>query len=291
MKKMRQKIFLNGAMVNAEEALLSVQDHGFLYGNGLFETMRAYHGQIFRCQTHIKRLLEGVKILGWNHPPSEAELMHAVDLCLKANGLLEASVRLTVSRGSGGTRPDHDCSRPGIVVFAGPYQAPEAAEYQTGWSVVTASIRRNPTSPVCRIKSANYLDSLLARAEAHAKGAKEALLLNTNGMVAEGTIANYFFILQDKLVTPDIQSGLLPGITRATVLSLADQLGMPVEIRFVYPDEIIQAQEVFITNSLLEIMPVNRIDGRRVGSGFCGPVTDFLIEQYKVLVRKECSIS
>lgn len=284
-------MYINGQLVAADQAQISAYDHGFLYGNGLFETMRAYAGKVFRCHDHIKRIIRGAEILGWHYSFSVDELIQAVYSTLAVNAFTEASIRLTVSRGVGIARPDAPCSRPTIAVYAAPYQAPAAAEYQTGWPAATASIRRNQTSPVCGVKSANYLDNLLARSEVKLKGAKEALLLNTDGLIAEGTIANYFFVINGNLVTPHVESGLLPGITRAVVLELATKIPIVSEVRAVYPEEIRMASEVFITNSLLEIMPVNRLDDAVVGNGHCGPVTQLLINQYKELVHAESNIS
>lgn len=283
--------YINGQFVVPDQAKLSAYDHGFLYGNGLFETMRAYEGKVFRLHDHIKRIIRSTEILDWRYSFAADELIQAVYSTLAVNDLSEASIRLTLSRGAGYARPDAFCSQPTIAVYAAPYQAPAALEYHTGWPVATASIRRNQTSPACRIKSANYLDNLLARSEVKLKGAKEALLLNSDGMIAEGTIANFFFVINGKLVTPHVASGLLPGITRAVVLELAAKMPIVSEIRAVYPEELWMASEVFITNSLLEIMPVNRLDDKVIGNGQCGPVTQRIINQYKALVRAESNFS
>jgi branched-chain amino acid aminotransferase len=285
------KMYINGQLVAADQAQISAYDHGFLYGNGLFETMRAYEGKVFRLHDHIKRIIRSSEILDWRYSFAADELIQAVYSTLAVNDLSEASIRLTLSRGAGNARPDASCSQPTIAVYAAPYQAPAALEYHTGWPAATASIRRNQTSPTCWIKSANYLDNLLARSEVKLKGAKEALLLNSDGMIAEGTIANCFFVINDKLVTPHVESGLLPGITRAVVLELAAKMPIVSEVRAVYPEELWMASEVFITNSLLEIMPVNRLDDRVIGNGQCGPVTQRFINQYKALVRAESNFS
>ncbi|GBG56499.1 branched chain amino acid aminotransferase [Sporomusaceae bacterium FL31] len=288
---MQSKMYINGQFIAADQAKISAYDHGFLYGNGLFETMRAYAGRVFRCHDHIGRIIQSADFLGWDYSFSADELIQAVYSTLKVNDLTDASIRLTISRGTGLARPDAVCSQPTLAVYAAPYQAPSADEYQTGWPAATASIRRNQTSPVCGIKSANYLDNLLARSEVKLKGAKEALLLNTDGLIAEGTIANYFFVMNGKLVTPHAESGLLPGITRAVVLELAAKIPIVSEVRAIYPEEIKVASEMFITNSLLEIMPVNRLDDTVVGNGQCGPVTQLLINQYKELVHAESNFS
>jgi branched-chain amino acid aminotransferase group I len=277
-------IYLNGKLVAAHEACLSPYDHGFLYGHGLFETMRAYRGKVFYLQAHLERLAHSMSLLHWPALPDDGKLEQAVDAVLAANQLLDASVRLTVSRGVGGTRPQPStCGSPTVILFAGPFVTLSPESYEQGWSLATVSIRRNLTSPLCSVKSANYLDSVLARAEAQQLGAEEALLLNTDDMVAEGTMSNLFFVIQGKLVTPDRASGLLPGITRSVVLRLAEATGMAVEERSITPEEVALASEIFLTSSLLEIMPVTKLDRRWVNNGKPGPVTRQLSTAYKQL--------
>lgn len=282
-------IYLNGKLVLGNEAVISPYDHGFLYGHGLFETMRVYNGRVFCLHEHLKRLEDGGKVLGWPECFDADYLSAAIYQTLEKNKLKNASIRLTVSRGIGTSRPDPStCSQMTVVIFASPLNPLSSEAYEQGWSVVTATIRRNLTSPLCGLKVANYLDNILAKAEVSQQGSSEALLLNTKGSIAEGTMCNMFFVIEDRLITPDTTSGLLAGITRATVLRLADQVGIRIEERQLYPEELLGIQEMFITSSLLEIMPVTMLDERMVNGGRLGSMTHFLQMEYKKFVRSNC---
>ena len=286
---MRNWIYLNGKLVRGDEAKISPYDHGFLYGHGLFETMRVYNGKVFCRDEHLKRLEEGGQVLGW--PPwFDAErLSSAIDQTLEKNGLQDASVRLTVSRGAGASHPDPStCEKMTIVIFASAIQPHSDEAYEQGWHLVTARIQRNLTSPLCMIKGANYLENILAKAEALKKGGNEALLLNTRGSIAEGTMCNVFFVAEGRLITPDKASGLLPGVTRAAVLQLARQTGMIVEERQVDPNELLSITEMFITSSLMEIMPVTMLDQRTIHNGHPGKITRLLHTEYEKMVKSCC---
>jgi branched-chain amino acid aminotransferase len=281
-------IYLNGNLLLGNEALISPYDHGFLYGHGLFETMRAYNGRVFCLDEHLKRLEDGSKLLGWPEWFDADSLSDAIYQTLEKNELKDASIRLTVSRGIGASRPDPStCKQMTVAIFASPFQPLSNEAYEQGWNLVTATIRRNLTSPLCGLKAANYLDNILAKAEAVKQGANEALLLNTKGSIAEGTMCNIFFVKESQLITPDTSSGLLAGITRSTVLRLADQLGIRLEERQVYPEELLEIQEMFITSSLLEIMPVTRLDKRMIHAGRIGHLTQLLQAEYKKYVFKQ----
>ncbi len=278
---MEQIIYMNGKLIAAQTGCLSLYDHGFLYGHGLFETMRAYQGNVFRLEAHLNRLARSMSVLGWPCVSMD-ELRKAVYSTIRANQLSDASIRLTLSRGIGLARPDATtCGSPTMIVFATPYVALSPKSYDAGWSLATVHIRRNLTSPLCSIKSANYLDNLLAKAEAQKQGGREALLLNTAGYVAEGTMCNLFFVIDGKLITPDIASGLLAGITRQVILELALQQGLLIEERPVLPDEITMASEAFLTSSLVELMPVTLLDGSAIGDGRPGIITKRLSAAYQ----------
>jgi len=282
-------IYLNSKLVLANEAVISPYDHGFLYGHGLFETMRVYNGRVFCMDEHLKRLEDGSRVLGWPEWFDGGHLSSAIYQTLEKNKLKDASVRLTISRGIGASRPDPStCSQLTVLVFAAPIQPFGNEVYEQGWSLVTANIRRNLTSPLCTIKVANYLDNIVAKAEARQQGGNDALLLNTNGSIAEGTMCNVFFVTAGRLITPDKSSGVLPGITRTVVLQLAHQAGISIEERQVYPDELLGISEMFMTSSLLEIMPVTMLDQRLVNDGHPGKMTQFLQIEYKKLVRNSC---
>lgn len=283
-------IYLNNQLALENEAKISPFDHGFLYGHGLFETMRVYHGKVFCLDEHLKRLHDGSKVLEWPEWFDAEVLSTGIYQTLEKNQLQEASVRLTVSRGIGASRPDPStCSQMTVAVFAHLIHPLSAEVYEQGWSLAQATIRRNLTSPLCGLKVANYLDHILARAEARQKGASEALLLNTDGNVAEGTMCNVFFVLDHLLVTPDEKSGLLPGITRSLVLKIARDIGIKVEERQVHPDELLRVSEMFITSSLLEIMPVTILDQRIIKDGRPGPITKKIQKEYKLKVERSWS--
>lgn len=275
--------------MRGDEAGISPYDHGFLYGHGLFETMRAYNGRVFGLDEHLKRLEDGGRVLGWPEWLDKNYLSSAIDLTLEKNGIKDASVRLTISRGIGASHPDPStCKQMTVVIFASPIQPLGDEIYEQGWHLVTARIRRNLTSPLCSIKGANYLDNILAKAEAQQKGGNEALFLNTQDMVAEGTMCNIFCAAGDRLITPNRNSGLLPGITRAAVLQLARQAGMTVEERQVYSKELLGMSEIFVTSSLLELMPVTMLDQVIVSDGRPGKMTRLLQKDYKKMVKSCC---
>lgn len=278
-------IYFNGQIVSAGEGLVSPLDHSFLYGHGLFETMRAYNGRIFRLTEHLERLEAGARYLQWPQLPERAELSDAIAAVLEQNQLRDASVRLTLSRGTGTPRPDPgSCGLPTVTIFASPLPPPLPPE---GWRIATVTLRRNLFSPLVSIKSANYLDNMLAKAEAKALGAQEALLLNTDGFVAEGSMSNIFFVTSGRLVTPDENSGILPGVTRRTIIELAQAAGIPLEIRQVRPEELAGADEIFLTSSVMEIIPVTVFDSRGVGNEAApGAVTAVLARLYRDFVKE-----
>lgn len=280
-------IYLNNQLVRESEAAISPFDHGFLYGHSLFETMRVYHGKVFCLAEHLKRIHDSSQVLGWPEWFDAEALSVAIYQTLEKNKLQEASIRLTVSRGVGESRPDSStCGPMTVAIFASSIRPFSTEIYEQGWSLAQTSIRRNLTSPLCGLKVGNYLDNILAKSEARKKGANEALLLNTKGKVAEGTMCNVFFVADGRLITPDEGSGLLPGITRALVLQIARQTGIKVEERQVDPSELLGISEMFITSSLLEIMPITLLDQRIVQDGRPGTITDFLQKEYQRKIER-----
>ncbi|MCK5430302.1 MAG: aminotransferase class IV, partial [Anaerolineales bacterium] len=202
-----------------------------------------------------------------------------------------ARIRLTVSLGEGEASPDPStCKNPTVFITASSYMPLPAAAYQKGYRAVVSQIRHNSTSPLAQIKSANYLDMILARSVAKNAGVDEALLLNEQGYVAEGSTSNVFIVSAGKVVTPSLDSGILQGVTREAVLECASSLVIKVEERPVKPEELYQADEAFISNSLIEIMPLVEVDGRRIGSGTVGSITSKLVSEYKALLKKELDL-
>ncbi|MFC1999039.1 aminotransferase class IV [Chloroflexota bacterium] len=286
---MEQIVYLNGSLVSRNEAKISSFDFGFLYGYALFESMRAYSGRVFRLDRHLDRLKRSAEAIGLNLP--DVDLGKAVYDTLEANGLTDARIRLTVSLGEGEATPDPSmCKNPTVFITASSYVPMSDAVYQKGYSAIVSQIRRNSTSPLSQVKSANYLDMILAKAQVKDGGADEAILLNEKGYVAEGSTSNVFIVSSGKLITPSVDSGILPGVTREVVLELASSFGIGAEERPVEPEELYQADGAFLTNSIMEIMPLVEVDGKRVGSGLVGLVTGKLISEYKAFARKELDL-
>lgn len=280
---MSEIVYLNGSLIPRSQARISALDYGFLYGFGLFETMRAYEGQVFRLDRHLNRLVHSAEVLGL--PIGVTDLKSAVMATIQANQLGDARVRITISIGEGGIVPDPStCDKPTVLILAGHYQPYPQQVYEKGFRAIVSSIRRNSQSPLSRLKSANYLESILARQEARAAGIDEALCLNEKGLLAEASMSNIFLVTNSILRTPGQDSGILPGITRETILELASPLGINTVEHDIRLDELFQAQEAFLTNSLMEIMPLTEIDGKPIGPGRPGPLTKRLAMAYKKLV-------
>ena len=286
---MEQIVYLNGSLVPRSQAKISPFDFGFLYGHALFESMRSYGGRVFRLNRHLDRLRQSSEVLGLKLPDIDFE--KAVYDTLKVNSLTDARIRLTVSLGEGEATPDPStCKNPTVFITASSYVSMSDAVYQKGYRAVVSNIRRNSTSPLSRVKSANYLDMILARSQVKDVGVDEALLLNEKGHVAEGSTSNVFIVIAGKLIAPSLDSGILLGVTREVVLELASQIGIVFEERSVEPNELYQADEAFVSNSVAEIMPLVEVDGKRIGPGNVGPVTSKLINEYKTLVKKELDL-
>ena len=282
-------VYLNGALFPRSQARISPFDHGFLYGYGLYETMRAYSGRFFRLEQHLARLAHSAEMLGLSSGLAQYDLEKAVYDTLAANGLQDARVRLTVSAGEGDMIPDpRTCVGPTVLVMAKALVPQPAEVYQRGFKAMISSIRQNSQSPLAQIKSANNLNNILAKSEARAAGFDDALFLNEQGFLAEASSSNIFIISQGILTTPSLESGALGGITRQVVLELAASLGIAVkEENALTVEALLQADEAFLTNSIIEIMPLTEVDGQPVGSGVPGRMTQRLMAAYKDLVAKE----
>lgn len=279
-------VYLNGALIPRSEAKISVMDYGFLFGYGLFETMRAYNGVVFRLDSHLARLAKSAERLEIRIDTTS--LKNAVMAPIQANKLKEARVRLTVSVGEGSLVPDvRTCINPTILVMAAKYTPYPPEIYERGFSVIISSIHRNSQSPVSRMKTANYLESLLSRQEARTQGVDDALLLNEKGQLAEATTSNLFLVSRNILKTPRLESGILPGVTRGVILELASRLGIEALEADIQLEELMAAGEAFLTNSIIEVMPVTAISGKAIGSGRPGAITRQLMTAYKDLVLRE----
>jgi branched-chain amino acid aminotransferase len=275
-------IFLNDKFVRQEEAVVSVFDHGFLYGDGVYETIRSYGSRLFMCRQHVERLFRSAAAIGLSIPIHREHWPELLHESMARNDVgtsqRDAYLRVTVSRGVGGIGLDPSlCPSPTIVIMAQPLVAPAAALYATGVDVILAATRRNlPSALSPQIKSLNFLNNILAKREALAAGAFDSALLNWEGHLTECTISNLFFATDGHLRTPSLECGLLDGITRSIVLQLAKEQNITVaEGRFT-PEQLYQSDESFVTNTSMEIMPVTSVDQKPIGDGRPGPLTQTL---------------
>ena len=284
---MEELVYLNGRLIPSSEAKLSPFDYGFLLGYGLFETMRAYSGHIFRLEQHLERLLRSAQLLELKLQLDASALRKALYETLEANNLKDARLRLTVSGGVGEVVPDlSSCKSATVFIVSRRYTPYTAQVYQEGFKAVMSDIRRNSRSPAAKTKSLNYLDNLLARSEARRAGCDEAILLDEQGFLAEGSTSNIFLVCGGMLLTPGEDSGILPGVTRQVVLELAPTLGIKAAVRKIAPEELALADEAFLTNSIMEIMPLTRVGEQKIGSGKAGEVAQRLMRAYTELVRR-----
>jgi len=284
---MEEVIYLNGYIIPRSQARISPFDHGFLYGYGLFETMRAYDGCIFRLERHLARLRHGAEIIGLASKLASFDLEAACQEILSLNGLKEARLRLTITAGEGDMVPEPaTCAGITVLVMARNFVPLPLQKYEWGFKSVLSSLRRNSQSPLSRLKSTCYLENILARTEAKAAGADEAILLNERGYLVEGSTSNIFLVSQGVLITPSLGSGILVGITREAVLELARALAIKIEEREVELKELAEADEAFITNSILEIMPLTCFAGKTIGTGEPGQLTKTLMAAYRKLVAE-----
>jgi branched-chain amino acid aminotransferase len=275
------KIWIDGAIAEQGEAKVSVLDHGFLYGDGVFEGIRGYGGRIFRLEDHLRRLATGARVIGLEIPGGVDAVRRIVLATARAHGEPDAYIRLVVSRGVGELGVDPTtCSDPRIVCIAARVRIFPPEKLTEGLALVTSSWRRpGPDVLDPCVKSLNYLNNALAKLEARERGGEEALLLNARGTVAEASVANVFAVRDGRLATPPPTDGALPGITRLTVLELARELGVEAAECSLGRSDLLGADEVFLTGTGARIVPVASLDGRRIGS--CpGPLTKRLSEAF-----------
>src|SRR5882757_8499747 len=281
------KVFIDGKYHDEQDAKVSVFDHGLLYGDGVFEGIRAYNGRVFKLKEHIDRLFYSAKAILLEIPMSHAELMKATVATIRANKLRDCYVRLIVTRGVGtlGLNP-RSCKNPSVIIIAGKIQVYPPELYAKGMDIVTVPTVRNLHSAVNpAIKSLNYLNNILAKIEANNAGVEEAVMLNAEGFVAECTADNLFIIKNGEVFTPPNSAGALYGITRQTVIDLAQAGGLKVTEPNLTRYDLFNADECFLTGTGAEIMPVVKIDGRIIGTGRPGPLTRELVEKYHALTK------
>ena len=281
------KVFIDGKYYDERAAKISVFDHGLLYGDGVFEGIRAYHGRVFKLKEHIDRLFGSAKAILLEIPMSHAEIMRAtVETCRK-NNLRDGYIRLVVTRGVGtlGLNPKR-CKQPSIIIIADKIQLYPPEFYERGLDLVTVPTTRNLHSALNpAIKSLNYLNNILAKIEANNAGVEEAVMLNAEGFVAECSGDNLFIVKAGALATPPLSAGALYGITRQTVIELAAAASLKVSELNLTRYDLFNAHECFITGTAAEIVPVVKIDGRVIGDGRPGAITRRLEEDYHALTK------
>jgi len=272
---MKRVIYLNGDYVPGEEARISVFDHGFLYGDGVFEGMRAYDGRVFRLDEHLTRLYESAKSIMLEIPESFDELRAATLETIRQNGLRDAYLRLVVSRGTGDLGLDpRKCPKATTVIIASSIVLYPQELYEKGLSIITVATRRNvPDALDPKIKSLNYLNNVLVKIEANRAGVMEAVMLNAQGYVSEGTADNIFIVRRGKVLTPPGYVGALEGITRQVVMEVAEENGRQVLEQPFTRHDLYVAEECFLTGTAAEVIPVIEVDGRIIGKGTPGPLT------------------
>lgn len=281
-------VYLDGSYVPEEEAAVSVFDHGLLYGDGVFEGIRAYNGRIFRLAEHIDRLFDSAKAIDLTVPLSREEFAGVIRETLRKNGLTNAYIRPIVTRGAGTMGLDpQKCPKPTVICIAIEWGAMYGDLYEKGLTAVTVSVRRNAAESLPPgIKSLNYLNNILAKIEANCKGGDEAIMFDTNGYVSEGSGDNIFVVKDGVINTPPTLNNLR-GITRAAVIDLAEQQGIPVREQNLGYFDLYTADEVIVTGTAAEVAPITTIDGRSIGSGRPGPVTRQLMDGFRALTESE----
>jgi len=283
-------VWIDGSFVDQSEARISVFDHGLLYGDGCFEGIRIYNGRIFKLRTHLERLFASAESIRLE-PSYDIETIEQVTReVVERNGLMDGYIRIVITRGVGslGLHPFR-CERSSVIIIADVISLYPESMYTDGMSVIVAKRPRLPVACLDpRIKSLNYLNNILAKIEAIDAGVLEAIMLNTEGVVAEGTGDNIFIIKDGVILTPGTEAGMLHGITRQYVIdTVAPALGYTIEERSLQVEDVKGADEVFLTGTAAEIIGVSSIDGDQVGSGVVGPVTSALAAEFTRLVRKE----
>lgn len=280
-------IYLNGEFVPKEKAVVSVFDHGLLYGDGVFEGIRAYHGRVFKLGEHLDRLYDGARAICLKIPVGKDEMQEIVLETLRRNNLSDAYIRLVVTRGPGDLGLDpRKCPEAFVFCIAASIVLYPDELYEKGMSVISVSTRRNiPTACIPRVKSLNYLNNIYAKMEANLAGMPEAIMLNNEGYVAEATGDNIFIVKKGVLITPPSSAGILEGITRNAVMDIAREKGITVEEKMFTMYDVYTADEVFLTGTAAEVIPVINVDGRIIADGKPGKMTWELISAFHELTK------
>lgn len=283
------QVYVNGQYFPKEEAKISVFDHGFLYGDGVFEGIRAYGGKVFRLNEHIDRLYNGARGIMIDIPLKKEEMAEVVLETLRRNELKDAYIRLVISRGTGDLGLDpRKCKTPTIICITDKIVLYPEELYNKGMEIITAATRRNrPEGVNPQMKSLNYLNNIMAKLEANLVGAPEAMLLNNEDYVAECTGDNIFIVKDGVLITPPPYVGILVGITRNAIMELAEKIGIKVEEKVFTRYEVFTADECFLSGTAAEAVPVVKVDGRQIADGKPGPITNKILKEFKELIKTE----
>jgi branched-chain amino acid aminotransferase len=286
---MSLKVWIDGQLFDKEHAKISVFDHGLLYGDGVFEGIRAYHGKIFELDHHIERLWQSAKSIRLDIPYTRDQIVDAMKQVMQANSFVDCYFRVVVTRGPGDLGLDPRRSpKPTAFVIADKLNVYPAEMYEKGMAVITASTMRNhPNACPPRVKSLNYLNNVLAKIEANDAGVPEAIMLNHMGNVAECTADNIFIVRGGKVFTPGAAEGILEGVTRAVMIRLCGRLGIACTETTLQKQDIYIADEMFVTGTGAEVMPVTKVDGRTIGDGVCGPVTRRLLDAFRAYIKAQ----
>ncbi len=284
---MNGRVFLNDGLVEAEKAGVSVADSGLLYGAGLFETMRSRNGVVFRIQDHLDRLFLSAATLSIAHSYDKPYIGRAVDSLLQANQLKDARLRLTLTGGP--LTESEEQRKPTLLITATEFRPYPADYYKTGVLAVLCPFRQNSTDPTCGHKTTSYYPRLLALNLAHQRRAAEAIWFTTENRLAEGSVSNVFLVKNSILQTPSVETPVLPGIARKTVLELARRQSIEVVEKDLFITDLLEADEVFLTNVIMEVLPVINLEKHTLGDGQVGPVTQKLRDAFAQAVEQECN--
>ncbi|MCM3730936.1 branched-chain-amino-acid transaminase [Fictibacillus nanhaiensis] len=284
-----QWVYVNGEYVLKDDAKVSVYDHGFLYGDGVFEGIRVYNGNVYRLNEHLQRLYESAQSIMLNIPHTKEELTDIIVETLQKNKYRDAYIRLVVSRGKGNLGLDpFTCGKPGVIVIAEQLALFPKKLYETGLEIITVASRRNrPDVLSPKVKSLNYLNNILVKIEASLAGVSEALMLNDQGYVAEGSADNVFIVKGNTIKTPPGYLGALEGITRNAIVEIANDLGYKMKEEPFTRHDVYVADEVFLTGTAAEVIAVVKVDGRVIGNGAPGEHTNKLLEAFRKKVVEE----
>jgi branched-chain amino acid aminotransferase len=285
---MSLKIYMNGQLVPKEEAKVSVYDHGLLYGDGVFEGIRAYSGKVFRLAEHVERLYQSARAIMLEIPIPPAQMAADIEKTVQANGFTDCYIRVVITRGAGALGLDiRKTSNPQIIIIADKIQLYPPELYDQGLDIVSVStIRNHPNALNPRIKSLNYLNNILAKIEGQLAGCVEALMVNHKGEVAECTGDNIFVVRQRQILTPPLDAGILEGVTRNAVIEIARAAGYVTLERSMTRHDVYTADEVFLTGTAAEVIPVVKVDNRPIGTGKPGPIFQDIKARFEKLTRE-----